>query len=138
MLRYKKYPNGFSESITEVLTCFRTEKRRFLAWFFASKKSKNTCQKHLLQKHIFYQYFGALHLNVSQLCGVWARNRNYLFKVPTNPIFGVLFLNFVVEVKSKSLAVFGCILHERLQTNFHITHRCCYALAILIAYPNFF
>ena len=53
MLRYKKYPNGFSESITEALTCFRTEKRRFLAWFFASKKSKNTCQKHLLQKHIF-------------------------------------------------------------------------------------
>ena len=46
--------------------------------------------------------------------------------------FLVLFLNFVVKAKSKKLAVFGSVLHERLQTNFHITYRCCYPALFLI------
>jgi len=51
-----------------------------------------------------------------QLCGVWNRNSKILFKVPTEPNFLFLFLNFVVKAKSKkNLAVNGFATHERLE-----------------------
>jgi hypothetical protein len=57
-------------------------------------------------------------LLLGTLCGVRKRNSDSFVRVPTEPDFFILFLNFIVNAKSKNLAVNGSVTYERLQLNF--------------------
>jgi len=46
------------------------------------------------------------------------RNSDSFVRVPTEPDFFILFLNFIAIAKSKNLAVNGNAIHERLETLF--------------------